>query len=335
LLAQNDGEPRREVDVILRQAGQMAKLLDDLLEASRITQNKITLDKRVVDLREVVNDAIQAVTETFSARSISLGVSIPETPLLVDGDPVRLQQIFVNLLGNAAKYTPAAGHTHIAASEDGGRVVVTVRDSGAGIEPRLLGPIFDMFFQGETGLFRSDSSMGLGLALVRSLVEMHGGQVAAYSAGRGHGSTFTVRLPLESVRAPSPPPTPRRRIQWREGKRVALIDDNVDSSAMLQAVLSRAGYEVHCAHDGLAGIDLVERLAPDVALIDIGLPGTDGYEVARRLRALDKHREIYLVAFTGYGRPADRALALQAGFDEHVTKPLRPDELSELLEQRS
>ncbi len=326
--------PSREVDVIERQARQMTKLLDDLLEASRITQNKISLDRRVLDLRDVIKDAEQAARSNFASRSVALDVQLPDEPLLVDGDPVRLQQILMNLLGNAAKYTQAGGRTELRARKERGRIVLTVQDDGAGIEPKHLAPIFDIFFQAHTSLFRADSSLGLGLALVRSLVEMHGGQVAAHSEGPGRGSTFTVSFPLARASAPAPPSPARRRISWTGGKRIVLIDDNVDSCLMLQAILTKAGYEVQAAHDGLAGLDLINRVKPDVALVDIGLPGIDGYEVAARLRAMQEHRHLYLVAFTGYGMPADRAQALRAGFDEHLTKPFRPEELSDLLEER-
>ncbi len=326
--------PRREVDVIERQSRHMAKLLDDLLEASRVTQNKIALDRHVLDMRRIVEDAAEAVRDTFKAREIQLDVSVPQSPLLVDGDPVRLQQVLANLLANSAKFTGAGGKASLRATSEGNYVVVEVRDDGVGIDPKLLGSIFDMFVQGDAPLFRPDAGMGLGLALVRALVDMHGGHVVAHSNGAGRGSTFTVRLPHALATAPSATPPVRTRIRWKSGKRIAVIDDNVDSCTMLQALLSRAGYEVHCAHDGPAGIALVDRVAPDVALIDIGLPGTDGYEVARRLRAVDKNRSLYMVALTGYGRPVDRASALEAGFDEHVTKPLHPDELSGLLRAR-
>ncbi|NUO51794.1 MAG: PAS domain-containing protein [Polyangiaceae bacterium] len=318
-------------NVIARQSRHMARLLDDLLEASRVTQNKINLDRRIVDVRPIAKEAVEAVKASFADRGINLRLALGDSPALVDGDPARLQQVLVNLLGNAAKYTQRGGEASLAVTKEGSHIALIVRDNGAGIPRKHLRTIFDMFFQGEGSLPPGDSGMGLGLALVRALIDMHGGHVSAQSDGPGQGSTFIVRLPQALALAPSAPPTPKRRIRWKAGKRIVLVDDNIDGCAMLMTLLSRAGCEVHCAHDGLTGIELIDRVRPDVALIDIGLPGTSGYEVARRLRSCEEHDDLYIVAVTGFGRPADRAAALQAGFDEHVTKPLHPDDLHGLL----
>jgi two-component system CheB/CheR fusion protein len=318
-------------NVISRQSRHMARLLDDLLEASRVTQNKINLDRRIVDVRPIAKEAVEAVKASFAERGIMLGVTLGDAPALVDGDPARLQQVLVNLLGNAAKYTQRGGEASLSVGTEGSHVAIVVKDNGSGIPRKNLRTIFEMFFQGDGALPQGDAGMGLGLALVRALVDMHGGHVSAHSDGPGTGSTFTVRLPQALAVAPSGPPTPKRRIRWKSGKRIVLVDDNVDGCTMLMALLSRAGCEVHCAHDGMSGIELIDRVRPDVALIDIGLPGTNGYEVARRLRSCEEHDDLYIVALTGFGRPADRAAALQAGFDEHVTKPLHPDDLHGLL----
>ncbi|MFO0611802.1 MAG: chemotaxis protein CheB [Polyangiaceae bacterium] len=338
----------RELDVIDRQSRHMARLLDDLLEANRITQNKINLDKRVVDLRRVVEDAASALAQSFVDRRISLSIDVPEHPVLVDGDPARLQQIVSNLLGNAAKFSEPGGRAALVVSTDsgdGGRrralARLVVRDDGAGIESGLLGRIFELFMQGAATLARTEGGMGLGLALVRALTEMHGGRVWAESEGRGKGSSFHLELPLSNATTVPELEAHRRGSgahesdRGLEGARVVLVDDNVDACSMLEAILEQRGCVARCAHDGPSALALIEDEPPDIAIVDIGLPGMDGYELARRLRRTESGRGLFLVALTGYGRPSDREASMAAGFDAHLVKPIPPGAIEQLIRDHS
>lgn len=323
------------VEIIERQSQQMARLLDDLLEVSRVTQNKIELRRRRVDLGTVTRDAADAVRNLMDARKIEFAVLIDPTPMYVDGDPARLQQIQVNLLTNAAKYTHRGGRVHLDARVRDAQVVVTVRDDGAGIPKDMLENVFDLFVQSNRTLDRSDGGLGVGLTLVRSLVAMHGGTVSAASAGEGKGSTFTVHLPLSRSLSTEEPglATPGARLLGRRprGKRIAVVEDNADSREMLCELLTRAGFDCHSAERGDAGLTLIREQRPDIAVVDVGLPGIDGLEIARRVRSDAALANVYLVALTGYGQATDRLTALNAGFDEHVVKPVRADDLLRLL----
>jgi two-component system CheB/CheR fusion protein len=323
--------PARLLDIVDRQAQQMTHLLDDLLEASRVTQNKIDLKTRVVDLRSVAREAADAVRDQMVSRGIAFHVEIGPDPLLVDGDPARLQQIQVNLLHNAGKYTDRGGTVTLRAVREGNEAVLRVRDDGAGISPELLEPVFDLFVQSGRTLDRSGGGLGVGLTLVRSLVLMHGGTVAAYSDGDNKGSEFVVRLPLTSKAAAAEQPAPRPRQQVPEGAKVILVEDNEDSRDLLCEVLTMAGYQCDSADGGATGLALIERTDPDIVILDVGLPGIDGFEVARRIRRDRRHDGVCLIALTGYGQAADRATAKEAGFDEHLVKPVQSDQLLALL----
>jgi two-component system CheB/CheR fusion protein len=318
------------VQIIDRQSQQMARLLDDLLEASRVTQNKIELRKRIVDLLPIVKEAVDAVRSTMDTRGLSFSVDFGAEPLFVNGDPARLQQLQVNLLNNAAKYTPRGGHVCLSLRQDDGAAVISVRDDGVGIASEMLDSVFDLFVQSQRTLDRADGGLGLGLTLVRSLVVMHGGSVSAHSEGVGKGSEFVVRLPLVPG-ATDEPTMPRLRPKIPHGARVVVVEDNADSREMLCELLAGAGCHCQSEDNGPAGLELIHDVKPEVAIIDLGLPGMDGFELARRIRDRPEHADLYLIALTGYGQASDRARALHAGFDEHLVKPIGPEKLVSLL----
>jgi two-component system CheB/CheR fusion protein len=272
---------------------------------------------------------VQDVLPAIESRTQHLTV-IPATgPVLVEGDPTRLLQIVENLLTNASKYTPPAGAVFLELKKEEDDCELCVQDTGRGIDPDMLDEIFDMFFQSDSALDHSDGGMGVGLTLVRALAEMHGGTVTAHSEGLGQGSQFVVRLPLTSkppAKAAVQPSATARVVN-----RVLLVEDNADSRDMLRAILTLDGYQVQVAEDGQQGLDAILAQRPDVALIDIGLPGLDGYEVARRVRRQLNRSEVHLVALTGYGQAKDRAAVFEAGFDEHLVKPVNPEELARVL----
>jgi CheY-like chemotaxis protein len=250
----------------------------------------------------------------------------------VEADAARLEQVVVNLLDNAVKHTSADGEIRVRVMPDGREAILTVRDTGIGIPAHLVPRVFDLFVQGDHTLDRSKGGLGIGLTLVRRLVELHGGSVTAFSAGEGKGSTFTVRLPaITQPAAPTPGTTAPAALPAR---RVLVIEDNEDSRLSLRELIRRLGHEVHEAADGVAGVESALALAPDLALIDIGLPGLDGYEVARRLRKHPVGRRLWLVALTGYGLPEDKERAMAAGFDLHLVKPVDPAQLAALLREK-
>ncbi len=333
LLRQGTGKPERLHQILDRQSQQMARLLDDLLEVSRVTQNKIELRTSVVPLAPIVKDAAEAVRNTMEARSIAFETRL-EGSLMVLGDEARLLQVQVNLLNNAAKYTPCGGHVLLRVCREGDEAVIRVLDDGAGIPTNMLESVFDLFVQSRRTLDRADGGLGVGLTLVKSLVEMHGGSVRAFSEGPGKGSEFTVRLPVAAGDAERPSrPQPRGRMRLPARAKLVVVEDNADSRETMCELLGLAGFDCHSAGDGLAGLALIERIRPDVALIDLGLPGADGLEVARRIRAHPTGSQVLLIALTGYGQQSDRARALQAGFDEHMVKPLDSRLLMGMLEQ--
>jgi len=318
----------RTIDVLERQSRQMARLLDDLLDASRVTQNKIELRRHVIDLRVIASEAVDAVRPQAQERGQALTLNLAKEPLWVDGDATRLQQIQINLLSNAVKYTPRGGHLTLSAFPDGhGAAVIRVTDNGAGIPPHMLDSVFDLFVQAKHTLDHSDGGLGVGLTLVRALVEMHGGTVNAHSDGDGKGSDFVVRLPMASApldgqaqRSSSEPGLP-------PGMTVVVVEDNADSLEMLCSMLKLAGAECHSASDGRAALALVDQVSPDVVILDVGLPHLDGLEVARRIRTNPRHAGVRLIALTGYGLASDRRATAEAGFDHHLVKPVQPPDL--------
>ena len=319
--------------VLERQSQQMAHLLDDLLEASRVTQNKIELRREVVDLRDAINQAVDALRAPIAERSLQFSCSLPEEPLYVNGDPTRLQQIHVNLLSNAAKYTDPGGEVRLSVEREDEHAVVRIRDSGAGIASDMLESVFELFVQSNRTLDRSAGGLGVGLTLARSLVQLHDGSLCACSDGEGKGSEFVVRLPLvaaapvaEESKAPADP----RRAR---GKKIVVVEDSEDSRELLCEFLKRAGYECHAAESGPAALELIERERPGVAVMDVGLPDMDGFEVARRVRQQPSIANTVLIALTGYGRASDLETSRKAGFDLHLVKPVRLEQLLSALEQ--
>ncbi len=320
-------EFRRARAIVGRQVGHLVRLVDDLLDVTRVTRGKVHLRRARLDLGALVTQAAEDNAAVFAERGVALELAVPKAPLRVDVDGARLSQVLGNLLQNAAKFTPAGGRVDASLSEEAGRAVIRVRDSGVGIPGDVLPRLFQPFTQAESSLARTRGGLGLGLALVKGLVELHGGSVRAASDGEGKGAEFTVELPLEgvltSVAAPaSAPAGPRRR--------VLVVEDNVDAAETLADVLRLGGHEVEVAHDGDEGVRVAAEWRPDAVLCDIGLPGIDGYEVARRLRA-DGQGGTFLVALTGYALPEDLQRAHEAGFDAHLPKPARLEDIEAML----
>jgi CheY-like chemotaxis protein len=299
------------------------RLVDDLLDVSRITRGKIMLCRRTVDVASVVAKALETASPLLEERGHRLTTHLPREGLSIEGDEDRLAQVVSNLLTNAAKYTPAGGSIVVSAAREDDWVVLSVKDSGLGIDPELLPKVFDQFVQGQRGLDRSEGGLGLGLAIVRSLVEMHRGQVCARSEGRGQGSEFVVRLPgaasAPAERGAIPAPQPTQALRPR---RVLVVDDNRDAAQTLGEALEEEGHTTRVTFDAPAALRLAEEFQPEVAVLDIGLPVMDGYELGRRLRALPSLRRLRLIALTGYGQDSDRTRSEEAGFDAHLVKPV-------------
>lgn len=305
--------------IIGRQVLQLVRLVDDLLDVSRLATGKVSLSLRPVELTAVVRRAVGAVAATAPTRRIE---QAPAEPVWIRADETRLDQILANLVGNAVKFTPADGRVMVGVSARAGEAVLRVEDTGAGIPADLLPRIFDLFVQGQTGLHRGDAGLGVGLTLVKRLVDLHGGRIEVASDGPGRGSTFTVRFPLTARPDRPRDPTPAAS-SAQARRRIVLVEDNADARQMLRHLLEETGHEVHEAEDGHAGLERTLTLRPDAAIIDIGLPGLDGYELARRIRAAG-HTHMLLVAVTGYGQSGDRLQSSEAGFDAHLTKPVDP-----------
>jgi signal transduction histidine kinase/CheY-like chemotaxis protein len=321
LMHLRDPHSNRERDVIERQVKHMTRLVDDLLDVSRTAGGKIELSRARVEVGELVREAMELVRPLLDKRGHAPTIDA-EPGLAIDGDRERLIQILSNLLNNAAKYTPPGGAIELAATRAGGDVVLRVTDTGAGIAPELLPRVFDLFVQGERSLDRTMGGLGLGLAIVQSLVTLHGGTVKAESGGAGKGATFTVALPALAApdpaqQAPAAPPTPPPN-----ARRILIVDDNQDAAELLAEAFELAGHTVRVAHDGKRALEVAEEFEPECVMLDIGLPLIDGYEVARRLRQRDGDRRRTLVAMTGYGQEDDVQRALDAGFDRHLVKPV-------------
>ena len=324
-------ETLREREVIERQVHLMARLVDDLLDVARIAQGKITLDRQPVDFGVVVRDAIDVAAPLIKEHRHRLDVEL-EDGLWVDGDAARLCQVVANLRTNAGKSTPAGGRIRARARNVDGDIVLTVRDNGTGIPPEIVATLFERFVQGHRTLDRSEGGLGLGLAIVRSLVALHGGTAVVRSDGVGQGSEFEIRLPALDPTTEHPRPVLERTPAARAGsRRVLVVDDNVDNADLLGEALTACGYETRVAYNGPTALDVAADFRPEIAFLDIGLPGMDGFELARRLRAAHDG-PVQLVAITGYGQDTDRQRSSEAGFDRHLVKPIQLQTLTALIE---
>ena len=320
-------------DVIDRQVNQLVRLVDDLLDASRISSGKLELRKEAVDVLPIISSAMESTRPLAERKRHHIEVKVPSEPVVLDGDAVRLTQVFLNLLNNAVKYTRPGGHIVLAVECDEDAVVVRVRDDGVGILEPDLARIFEMFYQGKTPNDDAHGGLGLGLALVRQLVHLHGGTVHATSAGLDQGSEFVVRLPMLSKMRRAPRAVPARAPDPAHGatRRILVVDDNRDAAETLAAMLRLEGNEVDTAFDGAGAVSATAQFQPDIILMDLGMPKLDGYEAARAIRRDTRGSGVVLIAITGWGGDVDRQMSHEAGFDRHLVKPVVPTELLAML----
>jgi signal transduction histidine kinase/ActR/RegA family two-component response regulator len=328
-----DGKLDHEHAVLIeRQSHHLTRLVNDLLDLSRVVSGKIVLKKQLIDLRQIVRQCLETMRESRQGRELNIELRDRDGALRVVADPVRAEQIVSNILTNAVKYTPDGGTVVVTLDHQGNDAVVRVEDDGVGIAPERIGTIFELFAQAENAIGRAQGGMGIGLALVRNLVELHGGNVSASSDGLGKGSVFTVRLPMAAEGHPeveerrSTPP----QSDGARQRSIVIVEDNADVRELLRLKLSKLGHTVEAAVDGPDGVDRIVQVRPDLALIDIGLPGFDGYEVASKVRS-ELRDDIVLVAVSGFGQPEDKRRALEAGFDEHLTKPADVRDIEDVL----
>jgi signal transduction histidine kinase len=318
--------------IMQRQIQQMVRLVDDLLDVARISRNKLHLRKEQVDLESVVRNAVETSRPVLAAAQNDLHVDLPSEPVLLEADPVRLAQVFSNLLNNAAKYSGPGGRISLIATQSGDELTIRVSDTGIGIEPAKLSQIFGMFVQLDASEQQVQSGLGVGLTLVQRLIEMHGGSIEARSEGQGKGSEFIVRLPALKQPAKSVSEIePALASRARTRRRILVVDDNVDSAESMAMMLELSGHDVAMAHDGLAAVELAKEFQPDVALLDLGMPKLDGYEAARSIRQQSWGQKMKLVALTGWGQQEDKRRSREAGFDAHLVKPIDFDALEELV----
>jgi CheY-like chemotaxis protein len=323
----------RERAIIERQVRHLVRLVSDLLDLSRVSQRKLVLNKRPLETIDVVFRAIEMASPLVEQRGHRLVVKVPETGLPIEADETRLAQVLANILNNAARYTPESGRIQVTAWRDDGHVVLRVADTGIGMGPEVLSRIFDLFVQEERAPDSSREGLGIGLSIAKGLVELHGGTIAARSDGEGRGSEFEIRLPLATAEGPAVERTDPAREREGAGRRVLVVDDNRDGAELLEEVFRALGHTTRLAYDGPGALEAAREFRPEIAFLDIGLPVMDGYQLARRLRAAAGQEDMRLVAVTGFGQEADRERARQAGFDEHLVKPVEIDALRLLLER--
>jgi PAS domain S-box-containing protein len=314
-----------------RQVAHMSRLVDDLLDLSRITRDRLELRKEQFELGSVLGDALEACQPMVESAGHELHVAMPSEDIYLYADPVRITQVVGNLLANACKYTPPGGLIELSALREGDEVAVTVKDNGIGIRPEMLDEVFQMFTQVQATIDRSRGGLGVGLHLVKRLVELHGGHVSAHSDGLGKGSQFVVRLPILSAKTQEPKVPQSGSRARAEKRRILVVDDNADNAVSLAMLLKCAGHEAHTAADGVEAVERAETLRPDVVLLDIGLPKLNGYEACHRIREASWGQDMVLVAVTGWGQDADRAKSKEAGFDYHLVKPVNFQQLAEIL----
>lgn len=319
-----------------RQVENISRLIDDLLDVSRITRGKIELKRERVDAAEVLGHAADAGARSAAEKGVTVDVAAPSGPMWVEADPVRLEQMIDNLLSNAIKFTPARGRITLEARRAADEVLLSVRDTGIGIPPQMLRTVFELFAQTDRGLDRSLGGLGIGLTLVKTLAELHGGTVEASSDGEGKGARFLIRLPAAQGDAAA-----RGAVRSRHGeraerpRRVLIIEDNRDMAESLATFLSQRGHRVTVEHDGPAGLEAIGRESPEVVICDIGLPGMDGYELARAIRGCGNPERHLLIAVSGYGDPRDRDRGMQAGFDHYLVKPADAEVIVDLIRARN
>ncbi len=327
-----DAQKRWSHDVIDRQVQHMSLLLDDLLDISRVTRGTLALRMQSTDLSTVIEAAVETARPTIDSKRHILTVDMPPEPIRFVADPLRVSQVLSNLLTNAAKYTDPEGQIHVTARCESDQVVIRVKDSGIGISATALPRVFNMFSQVHSTTDRSEGGLGIGLALAQGLIELHGGTIEAHSAGLGCGSEFTVRLPRRAAsELPAGLLEPGTLSPGVVCRRILIADDNRDSAETLAALLRMDGHEVTSVHDGPVALSVFGEMKPDVVLLDIGMPGLTGYEVARRMRQTPMGASVRLIAITGWGQDVDKERAQAAGFDLHLTKPVDPHRLAELL----
>ncbi len=320
-------------DVVERQVRHLARLIDDLLDVSRITSGKIRLRKEFIDAGAVIDQAIESARPLIDERRHTLTVSVEQDDLPLYADATRVGQIVLNLLTNAAKYTDNGGAIQLTARREGQWVAISVRDNGMGIPPEKLPQMFGLFTQGDRSLARSEGGLGIGLTVVQKLAEMHGGSVEPRSDGPGRGSEFVVRLPLAQKRGAARPEAQRGQFKVRKGSRILVVDDNVDTAVGMARLLKTLGNEVLAVHNGPAALEAARTFRPDFVLLDLGLPGMDGYQVASALREDEAYKDTIIIAISGYGQDEDRRRSQAAGFDHHLVKPVDFDSLLSLMGQ--
>ena len=320
------------VQLMSRQLTHLLRLVDDLMDVSRITTGKIGVHREPVELTPIIHSAMEEVQVHLDSRGHELMVSVPAKPIVVHADAVRLSQVLSNLLVNAAKYTPQPSQIWLNAERTGNQAVIRVRDSGIGISAEMLAKVFDLFVQADNSLERKQGGLGIGLSLVNRIIAMHDGTVNATSEGLGKGSEFVIRLPIADPGTESKASSKAaRRLPVGPKRKILVVDDNVDAAVTLAKLLTIWGHEVQVVFDGIAALEAAERMVPDIVLLDIGLPGMNGYEVAKNLRNLPQSKSSLIVALTGYGQSEDRQQAMEAGFDVHMIKPPDAERLGSLL----
>jgi PAS domain S-box-containing protein len=325
------------LQTIDRQSAQLTRIVDDMLDISRITTGSLSIEQDPVDLAEVVRRALETARPEIEAGRHIVSVDAPKAQVLVHGDIQRLTQLVANLLNNSARYTPSGGNIAVETRAEEGGAVLRVRDNGRGIEPEMIARIFDMFARGPQSSQRASGGLGVGLALARRIAELHGGSLEAHSEGRAKGSEFTLRLPLSDMASASTT-TPSAIGTWVEPpmpRRVLVVDDNVDAADAMNLLLKSLGHETCVVNEGIEALRMAAKFRPDIVLLDIAMPGIDGYEVARQLRAVKKGSPLRIVAVTGFGQETDRQKSLEAGFDMHLVKPVELNDLTQALDARS